>query len=79
MTASMRDGEIEFVVIESQLGGKCRVRNPWGDEQSVAVFRDESKAEGVNGSLLTFKTREGERITLLRAGTTPEQVQAIVA
>jgi hypothetical protein len=72
VTASMRDGEIEFVGIESQIGGKCRVRNPWG-EGEVAVHRDDAPVENARGSLLTFETRSGERIALVRSGTTPEQ------
>ena len=73
ITASMRGGEIEFVAIESQIGGECRVRNPWGAEQEVAVHRNGARAEGASGSLLTFETRQSDRITLVRSGTSPKQ------
>ena len=30
VTSSIRNGEVEFVEIESRLGEECRLRNPWG-------------------------------------------------
>ncbi len=66
VTSSMDKGEIGFVEIESQIGGECRVRNPWNNR--VTLYRDGREAERVTGSLLTFDTRKGERLVLLPPG-----------
>ena len=59
-------------VQRSELGGDCRLRNPW-DATEVAMFRDGQKAENASTSLLKFNTRKGERIVLVQPGKTPEQ------
>ena len=66
----MRGGEIEFVAIESQLGGECRVRNPW-EGGEVALFRGDQQTQSLSGSLLKFDSAKGERIVLVRSGTSP--------
>jgi hypothetical protein len=48
------------------------VRNPWGD-RGVAVHRGDGHAETLDGPLLEFNGELGERITLVREGTDPEQ------
>lgn len=77
MTSATRKGQIEFVEILSQLGGECRLRNPWA-ETEVALFRDGRKAENLSGPLLKFSTRKGERIVLVQPGTTPGQFKRTV-
>lgn len=71
VTSSIRDGQIEFVAIRSPLGGACRLRNPWSAGE-VAVYRDDVPPERVSGSLLQLETDRGERLVLLRPGTTPD-------
>jgi hypothetical protein len=65
-SSAMKQGQIEFVGIHSQLGGECRLRNPWGEE-GVVLERDGKPAETMRGSLLTFATRQGEEIKVRRA------------
>lgn len=72
VTSSRRAGRVEFVELLSQVGGACRVRNPW-DEAEVQLYRDGRAAERLRGSLLRFATRMGERIAVVRAGETPER------
>jgi hypothetical protein len=67
VTASMRGGRIEFVAIQSQLGGPCRVRNPWPNS-NVSLQRDGGAAEDARGPLLEFPTAPRERIVLAPAG-----------
>jgi hypothetical protein len=78
VTSAMRQGQIDFVEIESQLGGECRFRNPWGEGELV-LFQDGRKSETRGGALLKFNTRTGERMVLVRPGTTPEQFRRAVA
>ena len=72
VTSSMKRGEVEFVEIQSQAGGECRLRNPWG-KGAVVLYRDGKKAESSNGTLLRFATRKGEDIVVVRRGSTPGQ------
>ena len=73
VSSSIISGDIQYVEIESQLGATARIRNPW--DSDVVLYRDGIERERLVSSkndLLTFGTREGERIVLVRPGTTPE-------
>ncbi len=72
VTASQQKGIIEFVEINAQLGGECRVRNPW-PEREVALYRNGLKEQDLKGSLLQFKTGRGENIVLVLPGGFPAQ------
>ena len=63
VSSLMEKGKIEFVQIESQAGGECRLRNPWPDTK-VALERSGDKAEELSGDLLRFSTTKGELITI---------------
>jgi len=69
VSSSMRDGQVEFVEIESQAGAQCRLRNPFSGD--AALYRDGKQAETLRGSLLQFATRKSERLVVVAAGTTP--------
>lgn len=69
----MTDGVIEYVEIESQLGGECRIRNPW--DTPIDVYRDGVKSQTIKGklnSLIKFDTEEGQRIVLVKKGQNPD-------
>lgn len=73
VSSSMTDGDIEYVEIESQLGGTCRIRNPW--DTDIVLYRDGVKAETVKSAeneLIEFETYAGEDIVIVREGTTPD-------
>lgn len=70
--SSQRNGRIEFVEVRSTLGQRCRLMNPWVDGE-VSLYRDDRKAENLSGSVLVFACRKGERVTVLRPGTSPPQ------
>ncbi len=65
VTASIRDGEIEFVEIESRLGETCRVRNPWNTAVTVTTA---DKADRFDTDLICFDTVAGARYKMLPAG-----------
>jgi hypothetical protein len=69
VSSSMRNGQVEFVEIESQQGADCRLRNPFPGD--AALYRDGKPAGALRGSLLNFPTRKAERLVLVAAGTTP--------
>ena len=62
VSASMQNGRIELVEIESRAGAECRVRNPFG--RAVELARDGAKAETLRADVLRFPTRKGETVTL---------------
>jgi hypothetical protein len=68
VSSSMTAGKIEFVEIKSQVGGECRLRNPWPDT-TVALYRNGTKAEDLSGSLLAFLTSKGEVVNIVPKGT----------
>jgi hypothetical protein len=67
VSASMQGGKIEFVEIESNAGGECRLVNPWG-EVPVTVYRGGEKSE-VGGLLLKLSTAKGESIVIVLKGS----------
>jgi hypothetical protein len=75
VSSSMKAGRIEFVQVESQAGGECRLRNPWPDTV-VTLYRDDKKTEDLSGPLLTFPTQRGEVLVLVPKGTTPSPRRA---
>jgi hypothetical protein len=78
VTSSMRKGEVEFVEIQSQSGGECRLRNPWGDRADVSVYRDGTRWKDIGGSLLTFDTRAGENFVIVQRDSSPDQYKRVV-
>lgn len=67
ISASTEKGQIEFVEINSQKGGRCRVQNPWPGAE-IAIYRDGEKTENVSGKLLVLSAEKGETITLVPKG-----------
>jgi hypothetical protein len=63
VNSSMTAGNIEFVQVKSQLGGECRLRNPW-QGATVTLERNGTKAEELSGDLLRFPTIRGEVIMI---------------
>ncbi|NBD28210.1 glycosyl hydrolase family 95 catalytic domain-containing protein [Paenibacillus glycinis] len=73
VSSSMESGDIQYVEIESQLGGVGRIRSPW--DSDIVLYRNGVKAETISATenqLLAFNTEQGEDIVLVRAGTTPD-------
>src|SRR5207249_2743462 len=66
ISASMENGKIEFVEIESNAGGECRMMNPWGEAPVTVCRGDETSDAG--GSLLKLATAKGERVVIVPKG-----------
>ncbi|MFA6134176.1 MAG: glycoside hydrolase family 95-like protein [Phycisphaerae bacterium] len=64
LVSSVSDqGQIKFVEITSQLGGTCRMRNPWPDA-TVIIKTDSGNPQEMTGSLLTLETSKGQRLRI---------------
>jgi len=70
VSASIEKGRIDFVEIQSQVGGECRLRNPWPDA-ALTLYRNGKKAGDLSGSLPAFPTARGETVTVVRRGSMP--------
>jgi hypothetical protein len=75
--SAIKKGRIEFVEIKSQLGGKCRLRNPWPGRQ-VTLYRNQEKWKDLNGSLLEFETVKGQTFVVVVKGTSPSQFKRVI-
>jgi hypothetical protein len=73
VSASIHEGRVAFVELESQAGAECRLRNPFDGE--VMLYRDGAKAEQLKGTMLRFATKKAERVTVLPTGTAPADVR----
>ena len=64
VSSSMKGGTIRFVEILSQLGGQCRIRNPW-PSATTTLFCDGKKMDEMKGPLLKFPTEKGKSYLLV--------------
>jgi hypothetical protein len=67
VSASITKGQIEFVEIYSQKGGKCVVQNPWG-ESELTQYNNGKKVRNVSGKLLVINTIKGDVIAIMPKG-----------
>ena len=66
VSSAIAKGAIGCIEIISQIGGECRVRNPWGDGAVGAACSD-GRTLDLSGSLLRIDTQPGETWELLPA------------
>ena len=67
ISASMEEGQVEFVEIQSKKGGQCLVKNPWG-ESELTIYRNSKKTGTVSSELLTLNFKIGDTIVLVPRG-----------
>jgi hypothetical protein len=65
----MQKGQIEFVEIFSEKGGKCSVMNPW-PENEITLYNNGKKVKNISGKLLVIDTKKGETLTIAPKGKT---------
>jgi hypothetical protein len=58
----VRDGEVEFVELESRLGETCRIRNPW--QQPCFLTEADGATCELEGNVLRFATCPGQSYRL---------------
>jgi hypothetical protein len=71
VSSSAKNGAISFVEIDAQLGGTCRMRNPWPGS-TLTVYRNGVQAEDLTGSLISFATSPGENIRVVEQNVDPD-------
>jgi hypothetical protein len=65
--ASLQNGKVAYVEIQSTKGGSCRVNNPW-DQAELSLYRNGKEAGTVSGQLLVIATTAGDAVTLVPKG-----------
>lgn len=63
VSSELRDGTVASLLIESEQGGDCVLRNPWPG-QKLRLNRNGQPSERLSGERLLLPTRPGERITV---------------
>lgn len=71
VSSSVKNGAISFVEINSQLGGTCRIRNPW-PSNTITLYRNGMKSEDLTGSLISFTTDTNEDIKIVKQNENPD-------
>jgi len=70
ISAELRDGVVQPVIIESEKGCDCTVQNPWQGKRPAVFELNDGKETVVEieaaGDRFTFKTRPGGRYTVKR-------------
>jgi hypothetical protein len=75
VSSSMEKGQIEFVQIQAQVGGLCRLRNPWRDQTTVTLYRNGIIWKEMRGPLLKFDTQKGQSIVVVPKGLLPVRLK----
>lgn len=71
VTSLMKSGNVDFIEVTSRRGGRCTLRNVWGT-QRVDLYRNDAKRESLADDLLSFETRPGETIVIVKSGMKPD-------
>jgi len=77
VTASIKKGVVDFVELVPNHDTECNIRNPWPGKK-VVVYINGKKQETLKGALLTFITKKGDDIVLLKSGISPKDVKITV-
>jgi hypothetical protein len=76
VSSAFQGGKIPLVEIQSQVGGPCRLANPWG-AGDVTLYRNGKKVENLSGATLAFPTAKGETIVVVPKGSEPARVKVL--
>ena len=76
VSSSLKSGTIRFVEIISQLGGECRIRNPWPGKDVMLLCNGQKKA-ALKDALLKFDTTKGGTYLLVAAPSDASKIEAL--
>jgi len=77
VSACRRDGDVEWVRIESLAGRPVTLANPWWPERRLTVLQGDGKALPTDGdATITFQTRPGTDYLIVPVGADPSAATA---
>ena len=65
VTSKLRNGKVEFILVESDKGGTCRVLNPFGDDYILVRNLNTGEERRLKGDFLEFKTTPNGKYLLI--------------
>lgn len=77
VSASLHNGEVSFVELQSRRGETCRLRNPWGE--ACVVTQVDGPSQILEGELLQFDTVAGQRYRVFPQGAPPPAARLVQA
>jgi hypothetical protein len=73
VSSAIKNGRIQYVLVESEKGRDCRIRNPWPGKR-VAVSRSGGDARRMTGEEFVLETRPGEQWILAPEGVDVKEI-----
>jgi len=67
VSSAIENGNIRFIILESEKGRNCTILNPW-QNKNIILYREGRITETLSGDYLSFATRAGELITIVPEG-----------
>jgi hypothetical protein len=78
ISSSIKNGQIEFVEVQSQAGEECRLRNPWGDRAKVTLYCKDTIWKEMRGPLLRFDMHKGQNIVVVQGSEPSDRLKHII-
>ena len=76
ISSAVRDGQVEFIEVESRFGEPCRLRNPWG--KACVVTEIDGRSQLLSGEILKFNTKQGKHYKVLAQGVPKPAFRSII-
>ena len=67
VSSSWKDGEVRALTVASEIGGRCAVMSPWGQDVEVRDG-DRSVSIAIDTDIITFETTPGMTYDFARQG-----------
>jgi len=77
VSSSIENGNIRFLIIESEKGKNCTIQNPWQNKK-ITIYRNGKRSETLTGDLLSFPTKPGEFISVIPEGGRNIKIEEIL-
>lgn len=74
ISGEINNGDIKYIIVESEKGKECNILNPWQDEV-ITVSRNGNVKDIPPAEILSFETDPGDKIILAPEGTSFKEIE----
>jgi len=74
VSSEIDNGDIKYIIVESEKGKECNILNPWQDEE-ITVSRNGNVKDIPPAEILSFETDPGDKIILAPEGTSFKEIE----
>ena len=67
VSSAIRNGEIQFVSIDAEQAGECRIRNPWPGRE-VLIFRNGKRWKKQKSDMLIMSAKKSDQLMIVSSG-----------